>query len=125
MKIYLDDGRKFADASAKAIKLPKADQYQIEAEVFSRAVRGKEKLEFGVEDARPVFIRMRECFEDLLKEGVGADHGQFNILSMGMTNDFEVAIAEGANIVRIGTAIFGERTGPADDDDEPRESDED
>jgi predicted dehydrogenase len=51
MKIYLDDGRKFADASAKAIKLPKADQYQIEAEVFSRAVRGKEKLEFGVEDA--------------------------------------------------------------------------
>jgi predicted dehydrogenase len=51
MKIYLDSGKKFADASAKTIKLPKADQYQIEAEVFSRAVRGKEKLEFGVEDA--------------------------------------------------------------------------
>jgi len=51
MKVYLDNGKKLADASAKAIKLPKADQYQIEAEVFSRAVRGKEKLEFGVEDA--------------------------------------------------------------------------
>jgi predicted dehydrogenase len=51
MKIFLDDGRKLGDASAKKIKLPKADQYQIEAEVFSRAVRGKEKLEYGVEDA--------------------------------------------------------------------------
>jgi predicted dehydrogenase len=51
MKIFLDDGRKLADASARPIKLPKADQYQIEAEVFSRAVLGKEKLEFGVEDA--------------------------------------------------------------------------
>jgi predicted dehydrogenase len=51
MKIFLDDGRKLGDASAKKIKLPKADQYQIEAEVFSRAVQGKEKLEFGVEDA--------------------------------------------------------------------------
>jgi predicted dehydrogenase len=51
MKVFLDDGKKFADKSAKTIKLPKADQYQIEAEVFSRAVLGKEKLEFGVEDA--------------------------------------------------------------------------
>ena len=51
MKIFLDNGKKFADASAKTIKLPKADQYQLEAEVFSRAVRGKEKLEFGVDDA--------------------------------------------------------------------------
>lgn len=51
MKIFLDNGKKFADASAKAVKLPKADQYQVEAEVFSRAVRGREKLEFGVEDA--------------------------------------------------------------------------
>lgn len=51
MTIYLDDGKKLGDKSAKKIKLPKADQYQLNAEVFSRAVRGKEKLEFGVEDA--------------------------------------------------------------------------
>jgi uncharacterized pyridoxal phosphate-containing UPF0001 family protein len=34
---------------------------------------------------------------------------QFNILSMGMTGDFEVAIEEGATMVRVGTGIFGER----------------
>ena len=35
--------------------------------------------------------------------------GQISFLSMGMTHDFEIAIEEGANMVRIGTAIFGER----------------
>ena len=37
------------------------------------------------------------------------DNINMQFLSMGMTNDFEVAIEEGANIVRIGTGIFGER----------------
>ena len=49
--LFLDDGKKLGDASAKKIKLPKADQYQLLAETFSRAVRGKEKLEFGLDDA--------------------------------------------------------------------------
>ena len=51
MKIYLDNGKQLADASAKAIKLPKADQYQLQGEHFSRVVRGKEKLVYGVADA--------------------------------------------------------------------------
>jgi predicted dehydrogenase len=51
MKLYLDTGKKFADASAKMIKLPKADHYQLQGEAFSRAVRGKEKLAYGVDDA--------------------------------------------------------------------------
>jgi len=51
------------------------------------------------EEVRPVFRRLRE-----LGSSVGLDH-----LSMGMTDDFEVAIEEGATIVRIGRAIFGER----------------
>ncbi len=51
MNIYLDNGRKFADASAKRIRLPKADQYQLLAEVFNRAAAGREKLKFGVEDS--------------------------------------------------------------------------
>jgi pyridoxal phosphate enzyme (YggS family) len=51
------------------------------------------------EEARPVFRRLRELRDSLgLKE-----------LSMGMTDDFEVAIEEGATIIRIGRAIFGER----------------
>jgi predicted dehydrogenase len=49
--LYLDDGKKLENRSAKRIKLPKADQYQLQGEIFSRAVRGKEKLEFGLDDA--------------------------------------------------------------------------
>jgi pyridoxal phosphate enzyme (YggS family) len=56
---------------------------------------------FGdAESTRPFFIRLRELRDKLLPKGA---------LSMGMTNDFEVAIEEGATHVRVGTAIFGKR----------------
>ena len=59
------------------------------------------------EQVRPMFQRLRELRDDLMRQGVFAEgKGE---LSMGMTHDFEVAIEEGATIVRIGTAIFGER----------------
>jgi predicted dehydrogenase len=51
MRLYLDNGKELADASAKTIKIEKADQYQLEAEAFSRAIRGEEALAYGVEDA--------------------------------------------------------------------------
>jgi pyridoxal phosphate enzyme (YggS family) len=57
------------------------------------------------ERVRPVFRRLRELKGDCEKL-VGAP---LNHLSMGMTGDFEVAIEEGATLVRIGTALFGER----------------
>jgi pyridoxal phosphate enzyme (YggS family) len=57
------------------------------------------------EQARPVFARCRELFEEVRTSGAGGE--KFNILSMGMSGDYEVAISEGANIVRVGTAIFG------------------
>src|SRR5690606_4306826 len=43
MKLYMDDGKKLGDASAKVVKIEKADQYQLEGEYFSRVVRGEEK----------------------------------------------------------------------------------
>jgi len=58
------------------------------------------------EDARPVFRRLREV-RDLLRERL--PFAKWTELSMGMTDDFEVAIEEGATIVRIGRAIFGPR----------------
>jgi hypothetical protein len=51
------------------------------------------------EEVRPVFRKLRE-----LRDSLGLEH-----LSMGMTDDFEVAIEEGATMLRIGRAIFGER----------------
>ncbi|GIL04969.1 MAG: YggS family pyridoxal phosphate enzyme [Betaproteobacteria bacterium] len=54
---------------------------------------------------RMPFARLRELLEGLQREGLAVD-----TLSMGMSADLEAAIAEGAKIVRVGTAIFGERT---------------
>lgn len=59
------------------------------------------------EQSRPFFRRLRELRDQLTERGVFGN--QTGELSMGMTHDFEVAIEEGATIVRIGTAIFGER----------------
>ncbi len=56
---------------------------------------------------RPYFVKLREWKEKLESEQPGCLGRQH--LSMGMTHDFEVAIQEGATIVRIGTAIFGSR----------------
>ncbi|KPU43999.1 hypothetical protein OXPF_21640 [Oxobacter pfennigii] len=59
------------------------------------------------EDARIYFKRMKEIFEDIKKSNI--DNIDMKYLSMGMTNDFETAIEEGANIIRIGSGIFGPR----------------
>jgi pyridoxal phosphate enzyme (YggS family) len=59
------------------------------------------------ESARPYFRKLREIRDRLASSGKFGDRrGE---LSMGMTNDFEVAIEEGATMVRVGTALFGER----------------
>jgi pyridoxal phosphate enzyme (YggS family) len=59
------------------------------------------------EDARPLFRRMRELRETAA--GWGIQGVETRYLSMGMSHDFAVAIAEGADFVRVGTAIFGAR----------------
>jgi pyridoxal phosphate enzyme (YggS family) len=60
------------------------------------------------EDARPWFRQLRDLREGWLAAGVPA--GMLRELSMGMSADFEVAVQEGATIVRVGTAIFGSRS---------------
>ena len=56
------------------------------------------------EMSRPYFVQLRELKERLVKGGIPLKE-----LSMGMSNDFEIAIQEGATYVRVGTAIFGAR----------------
>lgn len=59
------------------------------------------------EDVRPFFYRLRELRDELREAGLFA--GKSGELSMGMTHDFQVAVEEGATMLRVGTAIFGER----------------
>jgi pyridoxal phosphate enzyme (YggS family) len=59
------------------------------------------------ENSRPYFSALKNLQKNIIKEGITGI--QMEELSMGMTDDFEIAIEEGATIVRIGRAIFGER----------------
>ena len=59
------------------------------------------------EDSRPYFVETRRIFEKIKK--LNLSNVEMKYLSMGMTNSYKVAIEEGANMVRIGTRIFGER----------------
>jgi pyridoxal phosphate enzyme (YggS family) len=61
----------------------------------------------AAEQARPYFRRLRQLRDRLIEDGVDGTH--LDELSMGMSHDFEVAIQEGATLVRVGTAIFGKR----------------
>jgi len=62
------------------------------------------------EDSRPYFQRTKRLFEVLKEKNLPGVEMQ--ILSMGMSNSYRVAIQEGANLVRIGTKLFGERVYP-------------
>jgi len=61
-----------------------------------------------VDEARPYFRKLRELRDQIAARNLPAIH--VDTLSMGMSHDFEVAIEEGSTYVRVGTAIFGERT---------------
>ena len=59
------------------------------------------------EKNRSVFADLRKLSVDITEKNI--DNVNVSILSMGMTNDYEVAIEEGATMVRVGTGIFGAR----------------
>ena len=59
------------------------------------------------EDSRPYFVETKKLFEKIKK--LNLPNIEMKYLSMGMTNSYKVAVEEGANIVRIGSKIFGER----------------
>jgi len=62
------------------------------------------------EGTRPYFRQLRELRDRISARSL--PHIEMAILSMGMSHDFEIAIAEGSTCVRVGTGIFGERPKP-------------
>lgn len=61
----------------------------------------------NAEMARPIFKQLFQIFTDLKNKKL--ENTEIKWLSMGMTNDFKIAIEEGSNVIRIGTGIFGQR----------------
>lgn len=78
----------------------------------SLRVRGIMTMAPYTDDMSIVRASFRRCADAFQKAQAIYDPAVFNVLSMGMTNDFEVAVEEGATMIRIGTAIFGSRTYP-------------
>jgi uncharacterized pyridoxal phosphate-containing UPF0001 family protein len=56
---------------------------------------------------RPVFRKLREKFDLLARADI--PNVEMKFLSMGMTNDYKLAVEEGSNMIRVGTGIFGKR----------------
>lgn len=65
-------------------------------------------LEAGPDDTKEFFRKLREIKEELITKGVRTEE-DFPHLSMGMSQDYELAVEEGATIVRIGSSVFGQR----------------
>ena len=85
--------------------------FEAAAQCRAARVAGLMSIPPAVEDpeaARQYFRALKEVRERLLARGV--DDSLLNQMSMGMSHDFEVAVEEGATVVRVGTAIFGSRT---------------
>jgi len=98
------EASKFGVAAPAAVHL--AEQIDTMMYLRLRGLMTMAPLSDNPEDARPTFNRTHEMFMEMKDAKIGGR--DFSILSMGMTNDFEVAIEEGANLVRIGRALFGE-----------------
>jgi pyridoxal phosphate enzyme (YggS family) len=84
----------------------------IEAASKLEGIRIKGLMTIGLfsdnpEDTRPCFRKLKTLFDQL--KSAGMPEFEMRYLSMGMTSDFEVAIEEGSNMVRVGTGIFGPR----------------
>ena len=99
-------------------ELQKSGALPENTEQIIRAISGLENIKvmglmtmgprFGnPEDFRPYFVETRMLFEKI--QGLKLPNVEMRHLSMGMTDSYKIALEEGANIIRIGTKIFGER----------------
>lgn len=106
--------QKFGVALPAAVHL--AEQIDSMMNVRLRGLMAMAPLTGDAVQIKESFARARECFDDIRKAGM---RKHFDILSLGMSNDFEMAIEAGANLVRIGSAIFGPpQPGEADEGDD-------
>ncbi len=112
------ESQKYGCAIAAAAHLAEQIDTMVHVQVrglMTMAAMGASPLE-----TRKTFERCRELFEEIRESGMAGT--RFNILSMGMSGDYEAAIEEGANMVRVGTALFGEpKPGMSDGSDDEDE----
>ncbi len=100
-----DEESKFGVAKEDAIELVKQVSTLDAVHIMGLMTIAPYVVDF--EENRPYFRKIKDLSVDIMNEKI--DNVCMDIISMGMTGDFEVAIEEGATMVRVGTGIFGER----------------
>jgi pyridoxal phosphate enzyme (YggS family) len=108
IQVNIDDEMSKAGCTPDAIAAL-ADQVRAQPALRLRGLMAIPAPLPDMDRRRAAFARMRELFDTLASHDAGID-----TLSMGMSDDFELAIAEGATMVRIGTALFGARSPDAE-----------
>ncbi|HEY8668394.1 MAG TPA: YggS family pyridoxal phosphate-dependent enzyme [Tepidisphaeraceae bacterium] len=109
-----EEASKFGVAVGAAVHL--AEQLDSMSNLQFMGLMTMAPLEGGEAATRAAFARTRELFEEMRWHKIGGT--SLKHLSMGMSNDFEAAIAEGATMVRIGSALFGGKTDHLQEDEE-------
>lgn len=97
---------KFGFDEGEALELLSGDTAAIYPNVRIRGLMGMATFTDNREQVRNEFRALKELFDKAKKV---VQHPDFNILSMGMSGDYELAIEEGSNMIRVGSAIFGPR----------------
>jgi pyridoxal phosphate enzyme (YggS family) len=103
-----EEETKFGFDLQEARQMLKSTQFKEYQNIKIRGVMGMATFTEDMEKVRREFRELKSIFNEL-KENFFSESPDFNEISMGMTNDYKVAIEEGATILRIGSLIFGKR----------------
>jgi pyridoxal phosphate enzyme (YggS family) len=109
LQIYIaTEETKFGFNSQEVHELLTSEEFKLMTNVRITGLMGMATFTDDENTIRKEFKYLRELFESI-KSKYFHDKEEFNILSMGMSGDYKIAIEEGSTMVRVGTAIFGER----------------
>jgi pyridoxal phosphate enzyme (YggS family) len=109
LQVYIArEESKFGLDEDEVLQLLKSEEFTSMKNISIRGLMGMATFTENEAVVHAEFASLNSFFEKL-KSYYFTDNDRFNLISMGMTSDYQIAIEEGSNMVRIGTALFGER----------------
>ena len=103
-----EEDSKFGLSMEECMELLESDTYLGMQNVRIRGVMGMATFTKDQKQVRNEFKNLKKIFDDLKSSSLSTEN-DFNVISMGMSGDYEIAIEEGSNMIRIGSTIFGAR----------------
>ena len=109
LQVYIaDEETKYGLGFDEVIELLRSDEYKALQHVRIRGVMGIATNTDNIKQIREEFYELKTFF-DGIKQSYFRKESRFDVVSMGMSSDYKVAIEQGSNMVRLGSTIFGER----------------